>query len=188
VSQDKAVTERKAVYKATRELAKAIADRGKNTAVSPDFFDEFTKELGGARGLGKRLANDFKRISGEGLTEAEQAFFTHDEKTLQRYWQMLSTFMQQQDRMNSVDITSLSDEELQATLSQLAMSLIAKDDAFRKGVIKACVTMDRDFIEELAQEAGLLGPSIDAEASPQPLIEESDEAEDDGEAMYPDEV
>ena len=188
MSQDKALTERKSVYKATRELAKAISDRGKNSALSPEFFDEFAKELGGARGLGKRLAEDFKRVSGEGLTEAEQAFFTHDEKTLQRYWQMMSTFMQQQDRMNSVDITSLSDDELQATLLQLARNLIEKDSEFRKSVIRACASMDRSFVEELAEEAGLIGPSVNARLAPMPSIEQDDEDDEDGDAMYPDEV
>lgn len=166
------MSEQKALFDATRKLADQIAKQSRNTAVSPEFFDQLSKELGGARGLGERIAADFKRIHGEGLSAAEQALFSHDEKTIQRYWQMLLQFMQQQDRQNAVDISSLSDKELQATLMTLARELITDDREFRRQVIKAAVATDKGLIEELAIEAGLLGPSIDGK-----VAEEEDAAE-----------
>lgn len=179
------MSEQRALYKATKELTKAIESRSRDAALSPEFFESYAKELGGAKGLGARLAQDFKRVHGEDLAEEEKAFFTHDEKTIQRYWQMLMTFMQQQDRQNAVDISSLSDEDLQATLSLLAKNLIEQDEEFRRSVVKVCANLDRKLIEELATEAGLIGPSVDADP---PAIEEQPEEPPEGdEAIYPEE-
>jgi len=159
-SKEKAMSERKAIFDATKELANQIAQRSRSTAVSPEFFDELSKELGGARGLGQRIAKDFKRIHGEGLSEAEQRLFSHDEKTIQRYWQTLMTFMQQQDRANAVDISSLSDKELQSTLFQLAKTLMEENKKFRAQVVSILVEKDKGLIEELAVAAGLITKSI----------------------------
>ena len=146
----------KTLTEATQRLADEIAKRSKNTALSPEFFDAFAKELGGARGLGERLAEDFKRLHGEGLDSSESQFFVPDEKTIQRYWQNISQFMQTQDKMNAVDISSLSDQELQATLLSLATGLIKDNPDFRKHVVRIAVKDDREFLEELAIEAGIV--------------------------------
>lgn len=150
------VANQKTLTEATQRLADEIAKRSKNTALSPEFFDAFAKELGGARGLGERLAEDFKRLHGEGLDSSESQFFVPDEKTIQRYWQNISQFMQTQDKMNAVDISSLSDQELQATLLSLATGLIKDNPDFRKHVVRIAVKDDREFLEELAIEAGIV--------------------------------
>ena len=172
-SSKKAMSERKALFDATKELANQIAQRSRSTAVSPEFFDELSKELGGARGLGQRIAKDFKRIHGEGLSEAEQRLFSHDEKTIQRYWQTLMTFMQQQDRANAVDISSLSDKELQSTLFQLAKNLMEENQAFRAEVVSIIAEKDKGLIEQLAIAAGLFGKSIPGSVVEKPVEEQA---------------
>lgn len=184
-STEKTMTERKALFDATKELANQIAQRSRSTAVSPEFFDELSKELGGARGLGQRIAKDFKRIHGEGLSEAEQRLFSHDEKTIQRYWQTLMTFMQQQDRANAVDISSLSDKELQSTLFQLAKTLMVENQAFRKQIVSVIAENDKGLIEELAIKAGLFGKSIPGSVVEKLKIEETS---DDEEEIHPEEA
>lgn len=160
----------KAIFQATKKLADQIAAARKGTAVSPEFFDELSKELGGARGIGQTIAKDIKRLHGEGLTAAEQKYFTYDDKTIQRYWQSLMQFMQQQDKANAVDVSSLSDKELQATLLTLAQNLIAEDETFRRRVIELAIENDRAFVDEI-----LNGPEeiIEGEivAEQQPKIE-----------------
>lgn len=152
----KYAAEKKSLAEATKRLADEIAARGKNTAISPEFFDAFSRELGGATGLGKRLADDFKRMHGENLDSEDAAFFAPDEKTIQRYWQTITQFMQNQDKLNSVDISSLSDQELQATLLSLATGLIEENEDFRRHVLQIAVQKDVDFLHRLAAEAGIV--------------------------------
>jgi len=156
IGRKRYMSNQKSLMEATKKLADEIAIRSKNTALSPEFFDSFAKSLGGPKGLGERLAKDFRRLHGDDLTAEEQQFFTPDEKTIQRYWQTIAQFMQNQDKMNAVDISSLSDQELQATLLNLATGLIKENEDFRKHVIKIACKSDKSFIEELAREAGLL--------------------------------
>lgn len=139
----------KAIFQATKQLADQIAAARKGTAISPEFFDELSKELGGAKGIGQTIAKDIKRLHGEGLSAAEQKYFTYDDKTIQRYWQSLMQFMQQQDKANAVDVSSLSDKELQATLLTLAQNLIAEDETFRRRVIELAIKNDKSFVEEI---------------------------------------
>jgi len=174
VKEKQVAEKQKALIDATKRLADEIAKRSKNTAISPEFFDSVVKELGGVKDLGKRIANDFKRLHGEGLTAVEAKYFTHDEKTIQRYWQTIMTFMQQQDRMNAVDVSSLNDKELQATLLNLAAGLIEDNPEFREHVIGIVVQKDREMIERLAIEAGLIAPAVDGSVVAEPVkIEES---------------
>lgn len=155
IAERRFVSEQKGLIEATKKLTEQIAARGKNSAISPEFFDAFSKELGGAKGLGERLASDFKRLHGDELSADEAAYFTRDEKTIQRYWQTISQFMQNQDRMNAVDVSSLSDKELQSTLLGLATSLIEENDEFRNHVIKLACKNDPSFIRSLAEELGI---------------------------------
>lgn len=156
IAERRYVAEQKGLVEATKKLADQIAARGKNSALSPEFFDSFSRELGGASGLGKRLADDFKRLHGEDLTAEDAAYFTKDEKTIQRYWQTIAAFMQNQDKMNAVDVSSLSDKELQATLLGLATSLMEENEDFREHVIKTVCKSNPKLIESLAIEAGLI--------------------------------
>ncbi|MAT51124.1 MAG: hypothetical protein CMK32_08070 [Porticoccaceae bacterium] len=175
------MSEQKALFDATRELSRKISNLSKNSAVAPEFFEEFQKELGGARGLGQLIAEDFKRMHGIGLSATEQKLFSPDEKTIQRYWQTLMVFMQQQDRHNAVDISSLSDKELQATLLQLAQELILENPGFRSQVIRIAVAQDRDLINELAMKAGLLGDVVEGDTEPEEpeaIVREDNPAEE----------
>ena len=155
IAERRFVSEQKGLTEATKKLADEIAARGKNSAISPEFFESFSKKLGGAKGLGERLADDFCRLHGDGLDADAASYFTRDEKTIQRYWQTISQFMQNQDRMNAVDISSLSDKELQSTLLGLATSLMEENDEFRAHVVKLACKNNLDLIRELALESGL---------------------------------
>lgn len=155
IAERRFVSEQKGLIEATKKLADQIATRGKNSAISPEFFDAFSKKLGGAKGLGERLADDFKRLHGDDLDAEAASYFTRDEKTIQRYWQTISQFMQNQDRMNAVDVSSLSDKELQSTLLGLATSLMEENDDFREHVIRIACKNNPDLIRSLAEEAGL---------------------------------
>lgn len=176
------VANQKTLMEATQRLADEIAKRSKNTALSPEFFDAFSRELGGAKGLGERLADDFKRLHGEGLDSESAAFFVPDEKTIQRYWQTIAQFMQNQDKMNAVDISSLSDQELQATLLNLATGLINENPDFRKHVIKIAVNADKEFLEELARDAGLIKV---IEGS---VVSEVEEESSDSNEVFPEDI
>lgn len=167
-TERKLVQKERTILNATRQLTDQIAQARKASAISPEFFDELAKELGGARGIAESIAKDIKRLHGEGLSEAERKYHTFDDKTIQRYWQSLMQFMQQQDKNNAVDISSLSDKELQATLLSLAKALINEDQEFRRHAIRITALSDKDFLDELIAEANA---TVEGKVAEKPKIE-----------------
>lgn len=148
----------------SRELLTRIKKAGSDQQVLDQVFSEFIDLQGGPKGLAEKLHLDFSKVRGEMLTPREQALFERKDSVIVKYWQMVMSLQEKLDERNNVDASGLTDEDLQATLAQLAARMMMDDPEFRLKVMSN-VAMRR--------------APIDVQANPQAIPEEQPSYEED---------
>jgi hypothetical protein len=119
----------------SRELITRIKKAGSDQQVLDQVFAKFTELIGGANGLAEKLKEDFDKVRGENLSPKEQALFERKDSVIVKYWQMILSLQEKLDDRNNVDATGLTDDDLKATLAQLAAQMMREDPDFRMQVI-----------------------------------------------------
>jgi len=102
--------------------------------------------VGGADGLAVKLKEDFDKVRGENLTQKEQLMFERKDSVIVKYWQMILSLQEKLDDRTNVDASGLTDDDLKATLAQLAARMMQDDPNFRIQVINS-VAMQSEPID-----------------------------------------
>lgn len=119
----------------SRELLTRIKKAGSDQQVLDQVLSEFMELQGGVKGLADKLHTDFSKVRGEMLTPREQALFERKDSVIVKYWQMVMSLQEKLDERNNVDASGLTDDDLQATLAQLAARMMMDDPEFRLKVM-----------------------------------------------------
>jgi hypothetical protein len=130
----------------SRELLSRIKKAGSDQQVLDQVFSKFTDLVGGADGLAVKLKEDFDKVRGENLTQKEQLMFERKDSVIVKYWQMILSLQEKLDDRNNVDASGLTDDDLKATLAQLAARMMQDDPNFRIQVINS-VAMQSEPID-----------------------------------------
>lgn len=119
----------------SRELLTKIKKAGSDQQVLDQVFAQFIELQGGIKGLAQKLHSDFQKVRGEELTAREQALYERKDSVIVKYWQMIMGLQEKLDDRNNVDASGLTDDDLQATLAQLAARMMVDDPEFRMQVM-----------------------------------------------------
>jgi len=119
----------------SRELLTRIKKAGSDQQVLDQVFAKFVELQGGTGGLAEKLSTDFEKVRGVNLTAREQALFERKDSVIVKYWQMIMGLQEKLDERNNVDASGLTDDDLQATLAQLAARMMVDDPEFRVRVL-----------------------------------------------------
>jgi len=130
----------------SRELLSRIKKAGSDQQVLDQVFSKFTDLVGGADGLAVKLKEDFDKARGENPTQKEQLMFERKDSVIVKYWQMILSLQEKLDDRNNVDASGLTDDDLKATLAQLAARMMQDDPNFRIQVINS-VAMQSEPID-----------------------------------------
>lgn len=149
-------SQQKSIAKATNKLAAALAKAGNSSAVSPQILEAFYSVIGGPAEYGRMLATDFQKSRGVGLTEYESMEFSYNASTVARWHDILIRYRQKEDDRLTTDISSISQEDLEATVRQVALDMILEDDDIREAVLDAALKKRPDIAKELASKSNLI--------------------------------
>lgn len=119
----------------SRELLSRIKKAGSDQQVLDQVFAKFIEMQGGTGGLAEKLSTDFEKVRGVNLNPREQALFERKDSVIVKYWQMIMGHQEKLDERNNVDASGLTDDDLQATLAQLAARMMVDDPEFRMRVM-----------------------------------------------------
>lgn len=135
IQRELSMSDQRQAAQFSRELITRIKKAGSDQQVLDQVFAKFTELIGGANGLAEKLKEDFDKVRGENLSPKEQALFERKDSVIVKYWQMILSLQEKLDDRNNVDATGLTDDDLKATLAQLAAQMMREDPDFRMQVI-----------------------------------------------------
>jgi hypothetical protein len=113
-------------------------------------------ELGGASQLGRMMAEDLKRLRGDGLTEEQMVFHDTDYKTVKGLYECLVRLAGDRDKMvgeTGDPLSDLSEVDLMNIASQAAILRLEGDADFRRQLLSELVKLDPNAVVEAAGEA-----------------------------------
>lgn len=148
--------ETRAAARATTKLASALAKAKDTASFTPEILDSFYKEVGGPEGYGKKLAADFQKSRGVGLDEDELDSWEFNAGTLARWHDIILKIQQKEDERNTADISSISQEDLEATVKQVAIDLMLSDDDIRESVVRLVAKKNPELIQQIVRDAGMV--------------------------------
>jgi|JI9StandDraft_2_1071091.scaffolds.fasta_scaffold16164_4 hypothetical protein len=121
----------------SRELITRIKKAGSDQQVLDQVFAKFTELVGGPVGLAEKFKSDFDKVRGENLTQKEAALFERKDSVIVKYWQLAFAIQEKLDDRKNVDASGLTDDDLKATLAQLAAQMMREDPDFRMQVMSS---------------------------------------------------
>lgn len=146
----------KAVIEASRQIVKHLADMqgSKDDPMTSQLIESFADACGGIDKLGRRLAEDFARVRGEGLTAEEQRLYKRSEQTIQKYYQLIWRGLAQNDELNASlgDLSEIDEDDLKATLTSLAKEIVDNDSEFRRKIAIEVIQEEPEILEELLKQ------------------------------------
>lgn len=146
----------------TQELIRKVRGRARSEPITPQLLDACLEHIGGVKELGKICAEELRKSRGETL-DGDIIPGLDGRPTLTHQWMSLLTkIIQDNDQRESLDISSLPDKELLATLKSLAIDLIRESDEYRRFLLKEIIKEDPSLIHLAMNWAGL--PVIDSKA------------------------
>lgn len=121
-----------------------------------DVAEAAMDELGGASQLGRMMAEDLKRLRGDGLTEEQMVFHDTDYKTVKGLYECLVRLAGDRDKMvgeTGDPLSDLSEVDLMNIASQAAILRLEGDADFRRQLLSELVKLDPNAVVEAAGEA-----------------------------------
>ncbi len=169
--QELMASDNRAIAAASRSLLNHIKKLGDDTAIMPEVAQSFLTSLSptgdfkdGMKELGKCLNQDFQKARGYGLTEDEERVYERKESAIVKYYSLIEAMLRNLDQNKQIDVSSLTDEDLSAALSQVAVQYMQTDPEFRRLVISQAIAATPDMRQEVMELGG------------QRVIEEADSA------------
>lgn len=139
----------RATAQACREVMSKIRKIGDDSAVMPQVMAELMQLLGGPAGYARKLHQDFQIASGYG-----ENGIGRKEGIVLKYHALIAAMQAKQDENTSIDATGLTDDDVRATLTSLAMDLIANDPSLRKRLVHSAVKDDPELRNEIVELSG----------------------------------
>jgi hypothetical protein len=162
IARELEMSDRRQTAQFSRELLSRIKNVGSDKQVLDQVFAKFTELIGGPDGLATKLKEDFDKVRGDNLSPKEQVMFERKDSVIVKYWQLILSLQEKLDDRNNVDASGLTDEDLQATLAQLAAQLIRTDADFRTQVLSITNNAQEEEPEDVPFETR---PATDEEPS-----------------------
>jgi hypothetical protein len=118
-----------------------------------DVAEAAMDELGGASQLGRMMAEDLKKLRGEGLSEEQMVFHEVDYKTVKGLYEALIRLATERDKMvgeTGDPLDGISEQDLLAIASQAASLRVEADPDYRRQIMQQVLELDHNLILEFA--------------------------------------
>lgn len=164
----------RALANVARTLLQSISSAGKDEPVCPGIIEAALDELGGIEKFGRMIAKQIKVATGEDISALPPnavARWKYAPQVAFKWSELLARLAVKHDERTTIDVASLSQEDLLSNLQPLAMDIIQNSPEYRALMYKMIVQIDPSLAS---------GNAIDAdevESIPDPLIAELDYSE-----------
>lgn len=168
--------------KLARELTASLKASNKGEPTSPKILEAALQKLGthysrpGAEALGELISDQLLKATGQGLTPVERENWRHSPLVIHRFAELLTRLSVKNDERQSLDVSSLSEDDLLASLTALVMDMIENNAEYRRLAVMEGIRKQPDLIHEAMTIAGM--PVVDTSpviSLPDAIAKEVDE-------------
>ena len=177
--------------KFVRQLTTEIKSSNKNEPISPSILDSALSKLGahfgkdGKEALGELIGEQLLKSTGKGLTPAESAMWKFSPLVTHRWAELITRLATRIDDRQQLDVSSLSEEDLLASLTTLVFDMIRTNAEYRRMAVLEAIRVQPDLIHEAMTVAGM--PAVEGEKiAPTSLPDLDDDDDFNGEAVEDD--
>jgi len=140
-----------------RGFSDAIAEvKKKGRPLTLDISEGAMDGLGGAVEVGRRMAEDLRRMRGEDLPEEARMFHDPDFKIIKGMYEAIIRLSTERDKLvgdQGDPLDGVSEEDLMQIASTGALIRIEVDSDFRKQLLEVIVKLDPQAILDVSMEA-----------------------------------
>ena len=145
----------RAITTAAREFLCALRTHGRDGAAMPEIMEAGYRVLGGREKLGEIWAEELQKARGENLTELEAATWERSPKIISSLIELGMRFAAKADEGKQLDVSSLTEEELQGVLTGLLHDLVRDDPEFRRLAVSEAIKREPALWSVAAESAGV---------------------------------
>ena len=183
--------ESKVVTKAATKLLSSLKEKGKDGQVMPVVMNEFFNALGGTEKFAQRMATEFEKAHGIGLSEDEQEVYVPSHSLRMQWFDLVARVQKQVDSDRSLDVGSLEESDLEAILSNVALKAFNEDASLqiavisqavsnaviRRQIFEACIQADSTLVTEILQKGGMIldAVSVSSKSSTENITAEEED-------------
>src|SRR5574343_885762 len=153
--------------KFVRQLTTEIKSSNKNEPISPAILDSALAKLGahygkdGKEWLCDLICDHLLKSTGQNLTPKEDATWRHLPLVIHRWAELLTRLSSRIDDRQQLDVASLSEEDLLASLTTLVFDMIRNNAEYRRMALLEAIRVQPDLIHEAMTIAGM--PAVDGQ-------------------------
>jgi len=138
IKRELEMSENRVKRKTAKTLLERIQELGSDRQSLSSMLDEFTEMNGGSKGLAKLIHQDFHLARGTWEGEKPEGYIhEHSNNTVANYWKVILGIMDRNEERHKMDLSGLTEEELQATVLGVAIEQVKTDPDFRNLVVAA---------------------------------------------------
>lgn len=147
--------------KLARELTASLKASNKGEPTSPKILEAALSKLGthyskpGAEALGELISEQLLKATGQTLTPLEREDWKHSPLVIHRFAELLTRLSTKNDERQSLDVSSLSEEDLLSSLTMLVMDMIENNAEYRRMAVLEGIRKQPDLIHEAMTIAGM---------------------------------
>lgn len=176
----------RALARAGRTLLESMAAAKKGEPMLPDTISAAIDRLGGRSAFGVLIAEELLKAKGDEsvMTPLDKAKWKYSPQAVFKYMELLARMENQHDERETLDVESLSQEDLVDGLRNLTIDMVQTSPDYRRFILEMCIKAEPELAHIAMSLAGL-GEPIDGKAT---AIEEQpqEEAGDDLDYEEPD--
>ncbi len=131
--------------KASAQLLASISEQGKAGKSMPIVMNAFLQAMGGEAGYATRMAEEFKKAHGEGLSAGEMETFEYSPATILKWFELINRSVLATDSGKDMDIGSLEQSELEVIVARIARNAVLEDVELRRLALMNAIDEDKEF-------------------------------------------
>lgn len=170
-----AAADNRALARAGRTLLESMAAAKKGEPMLPETISAAVERLGGRSAFGVLIAEELLKARGDmtSMDPLARAKWKYAPQVVFKWAELLARMENQHDERESLDVESLSQEDLIDGLRNLTIDMVQTSPDYRKFLIEMCIKADPDLAHYAMSIAGM-GEPVDGEVTG---IEDSTEPE-----------
>jgi len=161
-----------------RTILSSIATVGKGEPTSPAILEAAIDELGGVEKFGRMIGKQIKIATGEdvsGLPQSAQSRWKYSPQIAFKWSELLARLAVKTDERDSIDVGSLTQDELLSNLQPLMLDLIQMSPQYRAMMHAMIVSIEPQLASNSVDAVGV--NTVHNEPTPDPSELDYDEAE-----------
>lgn len=152
-----------ALANAARELLSTVSKAGKGEPTSPAILNSFMDAIGGPQAAGLIMKEELDLVRGANLTPEQKAKWKYSPMATYKWMELVTRLSMKVDERETIDVETLSQDDLLANLQALTVDLAQSSPEFRKLMLRVILDTEPSLVMMAMSLTGI-SQAIDGES------------------------